>query len=187
MNINDTFDIRVGELHIEVHKFRAGAIVLTAGFALILQAFLPVYFPKTGILDLPLLVTIYFGLSRRNPATGLERAHRSAWTLWHREDGYWLPRFIDRRAARYRTSRGALRSDRGFPGPTSRAYRTDAAAPAVAARAVVYGPPGDRGDRLNPVHWARGVETVMCEALPRHRPIPVVFPTGESVMAELKP
>lgn len=71
MNINDTFDMRVGELHIEVHKFRTGAIVLTAGLALVLQAFLPVYFPKTGILDLPLLVTIYFGLSRRNPSTGL--------------------------------------------------------------------------------------------------------------------
>jgi len=30
-----------------------------------------VYFPKLEILDLPLLVTIYFGLSRRNPSTGL--------------------------------------------------------------------------------------------------------------------
>jgi rod shape-determining protein MreD len=71
MNINDTFDLRVGEMHIEVHKFRAGAIILAAGLALVLQAFLPVYFPKAAILDLPLLVTIYFGLSRRNPSTGL--------------------------------------------------------------------------------------------------------------------
>jgi rod shape-determining protein MreD len=71
MNINDTFDIRVGEMHIEVHKFRTGAIILAAGLALILQAFLPIYFPKAAILDLPLLVTIYFGLSRRNPSTGL--------------------------------------------------------------------------------------------------------------------
>lgn len=71
MNINDTFDIRTGELHIEVHKFRAGAIFLAAGLALVLQAFLPVYLPKVGILDLPLLITIYFGLSRRNPSTGL--------------------------------------------------------------------------------------------------------------------
>jgi rod shape-determining protein MreD len=30
-----------------------------------------VYFSKLQILDLPLLVTIYFGLSRRNPSTGL--------------------------------------------------------------------------------------------------------------------
>ena len=71
MNMNDAFDIRTGALHIEVHKFRAGAIVLAAAFALVLQAFLPIYFAKTGILDLPLLVTIYFGLSRRNPSTGL--------------------------------------------------------------------------------------------------------------------
>lgn len=71
MNINDTFDIRTGELHIEVHKFRAGAIFLAAALALLLQAFLPVYFPKTATLDLPLLITVYFGLSRRNPSTGL--------------------------------------------------------------------------------------------------------------------
>ncbi len=69
--MNDAFDIRSSELHIEVHKFRAGAIVLAAAFALVLQAFLPIYFPKAGILDLPLLITIYFGLSRRNPSTGL--------------------------------------------------------------------------------------------------------------------
>lgn len=69
--MNDAFEIRGGELHIEVHKFRAGAIVLAGGFALVLQAFLPIYFPKTGILDLPLLITVYFGLSRRNPSTGL--------------------------------------------------------------------------------------------------------------------
>jgi rod shape-determining protein MreD len=69
--MNDAFDIRGSELHIEVHKFRAGAIVLAAAFALVLQAFLPIYFPKAGILDLPLLITIYFGLSRRNPSTGL--------------------------------------------------------------------------------------------------------------------
>jgi len=69
--MNDTYDLRSGELHIEVHKFRAGAIVLATAFALVLQAFLPIYFPKAAILDLPLLVTIYFGLSRRNPSTGL--------------------------------------------------------------------------------------------------------------------
>ena len=69
--MNEAFDIRGSELHIEVHKFRVGAIFLAAAFALVLQAFLPIYFPKTGILDLPLLITIYFGLSRRNPSTGL--------------------------------------------------------------------------------------------------------------------
>lgn len=69
--MNDAFDLRGSELHIEVHKFRAGAIVLATGFALVLQAFLPIYLPKAATLDLPLLITIYFGLSRRNPSTGL--------------------------------------------------------------------------------------------------------------------
>jgi rod shape-determining protein MreD len=39
--------------------------------ALLLQATLPVYFARADLLELPLLVTLYFGLSRRNPATGL--------------------------------------------------------------------------------------------------------------------
>jgi rod shape-determining protein MreD len=69
--MNDTFDLRGGELHIEVHKFRAGAIIVATAFALVLQAFVPIYFSKAAILDLPLLITIYFGLSRRNPSTGL--------------------------------------------------------------------------------------------------------------------
>src|SRR5437763_13934154 len=69
--MNDAFDLRLAETHIEVHKFRSGAIVASTFLALILQAFLPVYIPKFAVLDLPLLVTIYFGLSRRNPSTGL--------------------------------------------------------------------------------------------------------------------
>lgn len=69
--MNDTFDLRVGETHIEVHKFRSGAIVAATALALLLQTFLPVYFPRAEMLDLPLLVTLYFGLSRRNPSTGL--------------------------------------------------------------------------------------------------------------------
>jgi rod shape-determining protein MreD len=69
--MNDTFDLRIGESHIEVHKFHGGTILLSVLFALILQSFLPVYISKAGYLDLPLLITIYFGLSRRNPSTGL--------------------------------------------------------------------------------------------------------------------
>lgn len=69
--MNDTFDLRLTEAHIEVHKFRTGAIFGATILALMLQAFVPVYFPKFAVLDLPLLVTIYFGLSRRNPSTGL--------------------------------------------------------------------------------------------------------------------
>jgi rod shape-determining protein MreD len=69
--MNDAFDLRLAETHIEVHKFRSGAIVGSTLLALMLQAFVPVYIPKFAVLDLPLLVVIYFGLSRRNPSTGL--------------------------------------------------------------------------------------------------------------------
>jgi rod shape-determining protein MreD len=69
--MNDSYDLRSSELHIEVHKFRTGAIIGSLLLVLFLQAFLPLYVPKADILDLPLLVTIYFGLSRRNPSTGL--------------------------------------------------------------------------------------------------------------------
>lgn len=69
--MNETFELHSGETHIEVHKFFPGAVVLVAAAALVFQTSAPVYFPKLQILDLPLLVTIYFGLSRRNPSTGL--------------------------------------------------------------------------------------------------------------------
>lgn len=69
--MNETYELRPNETHIEVHKFFPGAILLVAAAALVLQASMPVYVPKLNILELPLLVTIYFGLSRRNPSTGL--------------------------------------------------------------------------------------------------------------------
>ncbi len=59
------------EQHIEVHKFYTGAVAGAAIGALVLQAFLPVYFHWATTLELPLLVTLYFGFSRRNPASGL--------------------------------------------------------------------------------------------------------------------
>ena len=69
--MNYTYELRSGGTHIEVHKFFPGAIIVVIVAALVLQASFPVYFPRLEILDLPLLVTIYFGLSRRNPSTGL--------------------------------------------------------------------------------------------------------------------
>ncbi|HYL84126.1 MAG TPA: rod shape-determining protein MreD [Candidatus Angelobacter sp.] len=69
--MNDAFDLRLGEAHIEVHKFRAGAILIATLLALVVQAWFPLHLSRAAILDLPLLVTIYFGLSRRNPSTGL--------------------------------------------------------------------------------------------------------------------
>ena len=59
------------EAHIEVYKFHSGAVAGTALAALLLQTFLPIYVPRAAILDLPLLLTLYFGLSRRNPSAGL--------------------------------------------------------------------------------------------------------------------
>ena len=59
------------QTHIEVHKFRVWAVILVAGAALLLQSFLPVYFTQLRILDLPLLMVLYFGFSQRNPSTGL--------------------------------------------------------------------------------------------------------------------
>jgi rod shape-determining protein MreD len=69
--MNDAFELRGGESHIEVHKFWPGAVAAVTVAALLLQSSVPVYIPKLEILELPLLVTIYFGLSRRNPSTGL--------------------------------------------------------------------------------------------------------------------
>jgi rod shape-determining protein MreD len=60
-----------GETHIEVHKFYGGAVAGVAFLALVVQAFLHKFGGKAEYLELPLLVTLYFGLSRRNPISGL--------------------------------------------------------------------------------------------------------------------
>ncbi len=59
------------EPHVEVHKFGWWTSALTVFFAVVLQATLPAFFPRAYLLELPLLVTLYFALSRRNPASGL--------------------------------------------------------------------------------------------------------------------
>ncbi len=59
------------EPHIEVHKFYGGTVAAVAFLALVVQAFLNKFGGRAGELELPLLVTLYFGLSRRNPSTGL--------------------------------------------------------------------------------------------------------------------
>src|SRR5487761_484242 len=66
MEIHATYD-----QHVEVHRYYAGAVFIVAVLALALEALLPVYFRSAAILELPLLVTIYFGLSRRSPSAGL--------------------------------------------------------------------------------------------------------------------
>ncbi|HMD31271.1 MAG TPA: rod shape-determining protein MreD [Candidatus Acidoferrales bacterium] len=65
----------VTEPRLEVHKFRTGAVVGASALALVLQAFVPAKVWKGDVLadliELPLLATLYFGLSRRNPSRGL--------------------------------------------------------------------------------------------------------------------
>jgi rod shape-determining protein MreD len=59
------------ESNMEVHKYYTGSVLIVAFLALVLQAFLHRYGRWSELLDLPLLVTIYFGICRRNPVTGL--------------------------------------------------------------------------------------------------------------------
>ena len=59
------------EPHIEVHKYYGGVVPIAVLLALVLQAFFPVHFRWGNYLELPLLVTLYFALSKRNPSTGL--------------------------------------------------------------------------------------------------------------------
>ncbi len=55
----------------EVHKYYAGSAIGAALVALFLQGFLPVYIPHAGVIEWPLLVTIYFSLARRNAVSGM--------------------------------------------------------------------------------------------------------------------
>ena len=56
---------------VEVYRFSFAVAVLIPLLALFLQAFLPWRFPSLGIFDLPMLITIFLALARRNPVTGL--------------------------------------------------------------------------------------------------------------------
>ncbi len=63
-------DIYIGpEPHIEVHKYYSGVVPATVLVALVLQAFFPLRW--ASYIELPLLVTLYFALSKRNPSSGL--------------------------------------------------------------------------------------------------------------------
>ena len=52
---------------IETYKLKAPALVLIPLFALAIQAYLPLYWSSARLLDLPLVVLIYYGLTRRSP------------------------------------------------------------------------------------------------------------------------
>jgi rod shape-determining protein MreD len=56
---------------IEVYRFNLPTTVLVPLAALFFQAFVPVKFHFFEVFDLPLLVTIFFALARRDPVSGL--------------------------------------------------------------------------------------------------------------------
>jgi rod shape-determining protein MreD len=55
---------------IEVHRFSIIASVLIPLFAILLQASLPLRLSFFSVFDVPLLVTIFFAVARRNPLAG---------------------------------------------------------------------------------------------------------------------
>ncbi len=54
----------------EQQSFHPAMALLTPLVAILLQVYLPKIFPVLTILDLPLIVTLFFALSRRNPIAG---------------------------------------------------------------------------------------------------------------------
>ena len=56
---------------IEVYRFSVPVTIAVPLAALMLQAFVPRWLPFFNIFDLPLLVTIFFAMARRNPVAGL--------------------------------------------------------------------------------------------------------------------
>lgn len=55
---------------LEEHRFHPLIALLVPLFSIVLQAILPKAFPALTILELPLLITVFFGVSRRSPAAG---------------------------------------------------------------------------------------------------------------------
>lgn len=55
---------------VEVQSYPLLAFILVPLLALGLQSFVTLHFQRFEILDLPLLVTIYFAITRRNPIAG---------------------------------------------------------------------------------------------------------------------
>jgi rod shape-determining protein MreD len=55
---------------LEVHRFSILAAILVPMLAILLQASLPLRLSFFSVFDLPLLVTIFFAVARRNPLAG---------------------------------------------------------------------------------------------------------------------
>jgi rod shape-determining protein MreD len=63
--------VRTSRQEIEVYRFGPVVSILLPLLALVVQAFVPLKLHFFAILDLPLLVTIFFGVARRSQAAGL--------------------------------------------------------------------------------------------------------------------
>ncbi len=61
----------VSREQVEVYRFSVPVAVGVPLAALLLQSFLPLHLPFMATFDLPLLVTIYFAVGRRNQVSGL--------------------------------------------------------------------------------------------------------------------
>ncbi len=55
---------------LEQHSFPPAVTILVPLAAIILQVLLPRPFPRLSILELPLIATVFFAVSRRNPVAG---------------------------------------------------------------------------------------------------------------------
>ena len=55
---------------LDVQRYPLIVVILVPLVAIFLQALIPRFIPKFDILDLPLLVTIYFSVGWRNPIAG---------------------------------------------------------------------------------------------------------------------
>ena len=54
----------------EEHRFHPLVLILVPLLAIFFQAYLPLRFPSVGFLNVPVLIVIYFAVSRRSPIGG---------------------------------------------------------------------------------------------------------------------
>ena len=55
----------------QISRFRAWVLVVIPLFAILFQIYVPLFFPFAKVLDMPLLVVVYFALMRRTQISGL--------------------------------------------------------------------------------------------------------------------
>jgi rod shape-determining protein MreD len=63
--------LAAGSRRNKVHKYRPAVLFLVPLAAILFQVYVPRFFEYLGALELPLLVTVYFSLMRRQPLMGI--------------------------------------------------------------------------------------------------------------------